>query len=241
MKLRSASLTDIGRVRRENEDTAIIEPSLGLFGVADGVGGLPGGAEASFCAADTLITACRAGNRFDPQALVNMVQQANAAVVALGERINPSFGIGTTLTCGLFREDLLTVLHVGDSRAFLLRGKKFTQITEDHSVENEARLRRERGEPAFLTDHNRNALTRCIGQPTPPEVDVSVRPVAPGDRYLFTSDGITRFVEERELAEFISVDRDPHEVLRAMVNLANDRGGADNSTAVLVIVDSLKP
>ena len=113
------------------------------------------------------------------------------------------------------------------------------RITEDHSVENEARLRRAKGEVVYYHEANRNALTRCIGQPTPPEVDLIARPLMVGDRYLFCTDGVTRMMPDSELGELVAQADTPEEAIRAIVSLAVRRGGPDNATGVLVFVDEV--
>lgn len=235
MQLRSAALTDIGRIRRQNEDRLICEESLNLFGVADGVGGLPGGAEAAQCAVDLIKKLVR--NSSNPPDLELITLETNHAVAQLGFKLSPHFGIGSTLTYGIFREGKLRLAHVGDSRCYLLRGREIECLTLDHSVENEAKARRARGELIWVNEQHRNALTRCIGQSTPLEVDVSLRTVMPKDRYLFCTDGITRLIREEELAEHLSRDEPPTDILHDMVELANVRGGLDNATAVMVFVD----
>jgi protein phosphatase len=148
-------------------------------------------------------------------------------------------GIGTTLTFGIVRGGALNLAHVGDSRAYLLRKGEFVRLTEDHSVENEARLRRARGEVVYYHEANRNALTRCIGQPTPPEVDLISRPLVIGDRFLFCTDGVTRMIPDSELGELTADGDTPEESLRAIISLAVRRGGPDNATGVMIFVDAL--
>jgi serine/threonine protein phosphatase PrpC len=237
MLLRSAALTDIGKVRRANEDRLLRDETLNLFGVADGVGGLPGGAEAAQCAVDIVHHAVQMANG-EPN-LSEITLEANYAVSQLGFRLSPHFGIGTTLTYGLFRRGELQLAHVGDSRCYALRNGELEMLTLDHSVENEAKARRARGELIWVNEQHRNALTRCIGQTTPLDVDLLTRPLAAGDRYLFCSDGVTRLVRDEELAEQLRRDVAPNVVLREIVDLANLRGGLDNSSAVLVVVDSV--
>jgi protein phosphatase len=112
-----------------------------------------------------------------------------------------------------------------------------TQLSHDHNVECEARRRRALGEEVFYHVANRQALTRCIGQTEPPEVDLLSRSLAPGERYLICSDGITRLVRDAELSEFLAHATTPEETLRELIDLANRRGGPDNATAVLLLVE----
>ncbi len=239
LSLRAAALSDIGRVRRENEDRFLLDEEGMLFGVADGVGGLPGGAEAAQLAIEEIsgsLHALPAGREAD---LVSIVQNANRIVAALGQKISPAMGIGSTLTIGCVFRGVLKIAHVGDSRAYGSRDGEFVRLTEDHSVENEARLRRARGEVVYYHEANRNALTRCIGQPTPPEVDIITRPLEKGDRYLFCTDGVTRMVPDAELDDLLAKADEPRAALQEIISLAVRRGGPDNATGVALFVDSV--
>lgn len=237
--LRAAALSDIGRVRRENEDRFLLDEKRLIFGVADGVGGLPGGAEAAQQAIDEVAHGFAPSENGEPPNLVALVHRANRAVGALGQKISPSMGIGTTLTFGCVHGRTLTIAHVGDSRCYGTRQTDFSRLTEDHSVENEARLRRARGEVVYYHEANRHALTRCIGQPTPPDVDVITRVLEPGDRYLFCTDGVTRMIPDAELNTLLRKGEDPQAALAEIVNLAVRRGGPDNATGVVLFVDAV--
>jgi serine/threonine protein phosphatase PrpC len=239
LSLRAAALSDIGRVRRENEDRFLLDEKAMLFGVADGVGGLPGGAEAAQLAVESIAGAARTFTVDGRVDLTGAVQHANQLVSQLGQRISPAMGIGTTLTVGCVRQNALTIAHVGDSRCYGVRRKEFSRLTEDHSVENEARLRRARGEVVYYHEANRNALTRCIGQPTPPEVDLITRLLEVGDRYLFCTDGVTRMLPDSEIGSLLMKYDNPKAALDDIVSLAVRRGGPDNATAVAVFVDSV--
>jgi protein phosphatase len=237
--LRVAALTDIGRVRRNNEDRYLCDESSRIFGVADGVGGLPGGAEAAQQSVDDVLGSLHAVAAGTEPDLTAIVHHTNESVGTLGQRISPAMGIGSTLTFGHIKDGAFKLAHVGDSRAYLARNGEFIRLTEDHSVENEARLRRAKGEVVYYHEANRNALTRCIGQPTPPEVDLIHRPLLVGDRYLFCTDGVTRMIPDSELGGLLAAPGDPEAVLRAIISLAVRRGGPDNATGVVVFVDSL--
>lgn len=240
IKFRAAALTDIGRVRRENEDRYLLDEAAMYFGVADGVGGLPGGGEAAQLTLDEVRAGLAAHKSDSAPDLIDIVHRANAAVHNLGQVISPETGIGSTLTFGHIRGDHLLLAHVGDSRAYGWRTGTLTPLTSDHSVENEARIRRARGEKIFYHEVNRNALTRCIGQPTPPEVDLVSQALRAGDTYLFCTDGITRLVRDTELAAMLTPREDPATVLREIVTLAIRRGGPDNATGVLLFIDALE-
>lgn len=238
LSVRAAALTDIGHVRRENEDRFLIDEQILLFGVADGVGGLPGGGEAAQLSVEDVAGALYSLPPDREPDLTKIVHHTNEVVAALGRRISPAMGIGSTLTFGCVREGALKIAHVGDSRCYLVRQGECRRLTEDHSVENEARLRRARGEVVYYHEANRNALTRCIGQPTLPEVDLIVCPLSPGDRYLFCTDGVTRMIPDSELGGLISKFDEPSEMLREIVGLAVRRGGPDNATGVALRIDA---
>jgi len=233
MKLRSAALTDIGKVRSENEDRFLCEETLGIYGIADGIGGLPAGAEASSCAVGFI----KAGIKAGVTDLNALTMAASEAVLELGRQLNPVYGIGTTLTFGLFNGNQMHLSHVGDSRAYLLRDGRLQHLTEDHNVETEARHQRERGEAVEVSGANGQALTRCIGQPGLPSVDVTTLSIEPGDRYLFATDGVTRMISDEELAKLVATDAQPAAIMKTIVDLALERGGYDNVTGVLVIAD----
>jgi len=235
--IRSAALSDIGRVRKNNEDRYLHDEIAMLFGVADGVGGLPGGAEAAQRTVDEVAAGVRSSSAENPPDLTAIILRANELIHRLGAVLSPVLGIGSTLTFGHIREKTLHLAHVGDSRCYSWRNGEFAQLTDDHSVENEARLRRAKGEVIYYHEANRNALTRCMGQPGSPQVDVLVRPLRAGDRYLFCTDGVTRMVRDEELAELMGQSAEPEEILREMITLAVRRGGPDNATGVLIFID----
>jgi serine/threonine protein phosphatase PrpC len=234
MKFRSAALTDIGKTRFENEDRFLRDDALGLFGVADGIGGLPGGGEAAERTVQEILLGVQQGGELD---LVALTQAVSQSVQDLGQEINPPYGIGTTLTFGILKDSQLKLAHVGDSRAYVLQKGDFLMLTEDHSVENEAKRLRARGEHIVVSAENRNALTRCIGQPGVPEVDLQEFIVTKGDRYFFTTDGICRMIADDELAEMLAGPESPEEMVKGIIDLALRRGGHDNLTAVLVFID----
>jgi serine/threonine protein phosphatase PrpC len=238
MKFHSAAITDIGKIREENEDRYLCDEALGLFGVADGIGGIVGGAEA---AERTVQAISRSLPELGEQPdLVALTQAASASVRELGMILNPPYGIGSTLSFGVFKFGKLRLAHVGDSRVYVLKQGKLQCLTMDHSMQNEIHKLQARGERIELTSANRRALTRCMGQPGVPEVDYCELPVADGDRYLFTTDGIVNHLEESELATILAVAGGPALILDELVGLALQRGGLDNLTAVLVFIDQAK-
>ena len=237
MILRAFAQSDVGRVRPENEDSFLCDDNSSLFAVADGIGGLPSGGQASQLAIATLAKLCGnkpVGQKIDyPQVLAEINEQ----VFRLGRVLSPQFGIGSTLTFVHLTGVKLHVGHVGDSCALRLRVNVIEQLTRDHTIESELRERTARGEPLGMLMENRNALTRCIGQPPPLEGDYAVHTVLPHDRYLLCSDGITRYVAQAEIAEILQKAAEPQVAAHQLIDQANLRGGLDNSTAVVLFFD----
>lgn len=235
MQLISAAQTDIGLVRSENEDRLLCDDSLRLYAVADGIGGLPGGAEAAQTAIDTLHRHAReSAAHGGPIDLPRCLHAANEAVLELAARLAPDTGLGTTLCVALVNDGRLTIANVGDSRCYFFRDGRLLQLTTDDTVENEVLRRRARGERVELEERYRNALTRCIGQPMPLEVSVSTHELRIGDRFLVCSDGVTRLITDAAIASRLEKDRPPAIILSELIADALARGGSDNATGVLV-------
>jgi len=237
MHLRTAALSDIGKIRRENEDSYICDEAGGLFAVADGVGGLPGGAEASQMAVQTVAELYRAVPEGQAVDLVKFVHEANARILALGHKVSPELGIATTLTLGMITGGQLYLAHVGDSRCYVWHNGRLDLLTVDHSLENEAHLRGAQRLLAYFTESGRASLTRCLGQTEPPEVDFIVRPLAAGERVLFCSDGLSRVIKEPDLTEILGRADNPVDAMKELIENVNRRGGPDNITGVLVAID----
>lgn len=237
MRLHTAALTDIGKVREENEDRFLCDDESRLYAVADGIGGLAGGAQAADEAIRQLSALTRGlaeRNDWDYQEMFTAI---NRHVFRIGREIDAVYGIGTTLTVARVYHESLRLAHVGDSSCYLWRDEALEKLTLDHTVENEMVARHGRGAALFLSPRARNALTRCIGQPEPPVIDVSERTLQVGDRILLCSDGVTRFTKNRELAHLLAVAPDPRTALSRMIELANARGGLDNATGIAIFMD----
>jgi len=238
MRLRSAALTDIGKIREENEDRFLCDDALRLYAVADGIGGLAGGGEAAEEAIAQLTALAReqaADREWEFQAIF---AEINQRVATVGRTIDTTFGIGTTLTAVRFWDRRLQLAHVGDSSAHLRRGARLEKLTHDHTMENELRARSMHS-LVFLNPRTRNALTRCIGQPVTPRAELLTRAVENGDRLLICSDGITRYLSDDEIARAIAGAAEPAQAIGELVTAANLRGGHDNATGVLVFVDEV--
>jgi serine/threonine protein phosphatase PrpC len=240
MRLSSFAGTDVGRTRSGNEDSYFCGRTV--FAVADGLGGHQGGEVASAAAVEPL--AALDGREFATpteaaEALAGAIAEANTAILdqAAG---NPSlWGMGTTVTvAAVAGGDHLQLAHVGDSRAYLLRGGAFEQLTTDHTVVGEL-VRRGRLTSAQAAVHpERSILTRAVGLDpripvdTPDPVDLR-----PGDQILLCSDGLTEAVLDPDVAEILSREPDGHSACRSLIDTANSNGGPDNITVVLLRVE----
>src|SRR5713226_2815859 len=207
--MKVASMTDTGRVRKNNEDSFFVDGRLGLLIVADGMGGHNGGEVASRIAVDTisgLITAQLATNGPEnlDRIIRSAIEQADARIRAQADRDPALHDMGTTLVLALCRDSAIHLAHLGDSRAYLIRNGEIRQLTEDHSLL--AQMLKD-GQIAKQDAPNfrlRHIVTRSLGNRVTSEVEVSTVEWRPGDYLLICSDGLTNMVEDSELRSFIA-------------------------------------
>lgn len=233
MRLHIGASTHVGRVRKGNEDSYMADEPL--FAVADGMGGHQGGEVASKLALDTLRKAT------DGVALAQAVQDANKAVFERAGRDPGLAGMGTTLTAFLVEGDTLRLAHVGDSRAYLMRDGELQRITTDHTVV-EGLVEKGELTPQEASIHpQRSILTRAIGVDGEVQVDQGSIQPHPGDRLLLCSDGLTGMIEEADIQRILEEHEDPQAAADALVDAANEAGGQDNITAVIIDVTEAGP
>jgi serine/threonine protein phosphatase PrpC len=240
MRLSSFAGSDVGRARSGNEDSYFCGRTV--FAVADGLGGHQGGEVAS-AAAVAPLAALDGRELATPteaaEALAAAVQEANSAILERAAGDPSLWGMGTTMTAAAITADgHLQLAHVGDSRAYLLRDGALEQLTTDHTVVAEL-VRRGRLTPELAAVHpERSILTRAVGLDpripvdTPDPVDLR-----PGDQCLLCSDGLTETVADPTIAELLSASEDGDAACRSLIDAANEAGGPDNITVVLVRVD----
>lgn len=243
LRVEAHSATDVGRVREANEDSLLTGSTV--FAVADGMGGHQAGEVASRTALEPireLDGQMFASDQDAQDALIEAVVEANRAVVAEGDADPKLSGMGTTLTAVTVRDGKLHIAHVGDSRAYLLRpGDSISQLTTDHTLVEQlvrdGRLSREEA----ATHPQRSVITRAIGVEREIEVD-SLPPIElqPGDQILLCSDGLTGPLDDAELTDLLDSDVDGDEVCRRLIASANDAGGPDNITVVLLRVSGTR-
>lgn len=235
-----AAATDPGRVRPHNEDALWPRPEgesvargeaadTFLAAVADGMGGHVGGEIASGLAIDAAIRADG-----DP---VARVQAANAAVFDASRRRPRLAGMGTTLTLASFSREGLSIGHIGDSRAYLLREGNLEQLTRDHSLVAEMVAAGELRPEEVPAHPFRSVITRALGMDETVDVDPVHRELHPGDRILLCSDGLTTMLEDGQITALLD-DRSGADAVAALIDGANRAGGFDNISVVVVDVGS---
>lgn len=247
--------TDAGRVRSHNEDAVFVEPALGLAVLADGMGGYNAGEVASGMA--TTLLAAELAKAFADQApdvrladgqlwaraaLLREIDRANGAIYQAAQSQPQYAGMGTTLVVALFHDDTVTVAHIGDSRLYLLREGNFRQLTRDHS------LLQEQIDSGIITaeqarySQNRNLVTRALGIDPTVEVEINDYEVEPGDVFLLCSDGLNDMVEDDEIAlTLTSLSANLDLCATQLVDMANDNGGRDNVSVILVMAKQAFP
>ncbi len=228
--------TDTGRQRRANEDSHLARAPL--FVVADGMGGAQAGEVASRLAVESFQGGLQ--DAAEPElALAELTRAANTRIHELSHSHAEQAGMGTTLTAVYVGEREISIAHVGDSRAYRLREGELLRLTDDHSLVDEL-LRQGRLTPEEALDHpQRSVITRALGPEGAVEVDTRSYAARDGDVYLLCSDGLTTMVPEYRLAELLLA----HETLRdageALIGAANEAGGRDNITVVLLRLEEL--
>jgi protein phosphatase len=237
MRLITGAATDVGRVRDGNEDAYLVDDAMGLVAVADGMGGHRAGEVASATALEALRSAITHG-----RPLRESMEDANEAVFTKSLTDEELRGMGTTLTAAtLVTGGTVLVGHVGDSRAYLLHDGELRQVTVDHSlVEELVREGRLTADEAAVHPQ-RSIITRALGVDASVEVDVYPVELAPGDRLLLCSDGLTGMVQAETIAATLRREEDPARAAAALIDAANVAGGEDNITAVVVAVTDDPP
>lgn len=246
MRLRAGACSDKGRVRTINEDAYASDPSLRLFVVCDGMGGEAAGEVASQLAIETIVGAINnpdsttasgdtteGGFHRTTRRLESAVKLSNQAIYEESQKNAERAGMGTTVVGTWIHNNVASLAHVGDSRAYLWRQGSFEQLTRDHSLVEEqvqaGLLTREQS----LQSSQQNILLRALGREEVVEVDLAELPLLPGDYLVLCSDGLTRMVDDAALADTIATLKEPQKICDSLVALANQNGGEDNITVVV--------
>ncbi len=241
LMVKSAAITDIGKVRDINEDNyCIYEENIGLYIVADGMGGHKSGEIASATAIDIIRDHIKSylTDEFLEQTVKGILFEAfNRANREIYKKSTSDYdceGMGTTATVVLIVEDKFYIGHIGDSRAYLFRNKELRQITEDHSLVAELVKNGSITEREAMKHPRKNIITRSLGNDETVKVDIFSMDFKKGDMIILCTDGLTNFVDKNELQRLLIEEEDCFEVCNNLVSLANKRGGYDNITVLIV-------
>jgi serine/threonine protein phosphatase PrpC len=251
-KIEFAELTDTGRVREHNEDAIGSDPDIGLMVLADGMGGYNAGEVASGIAVQIVSELATEGaarenrDEIDPHSglmrqsivLRDAVYRANKIIYQTAQSQTNCEGMGTTIVAAMFYDNKISIAHVGDSRAYRLRGGAFEQVTLDHSLLQELVDRGFYSAEEAQRSTNRNYVTRALGVESSVEVEVHEHEVLEDDVYLLCSDGLPDMVEDEDIHLTISTFSASLDVVgKQLIELANDHGGRDNISVQLAQVN----
>jgi len=245
MQIKVGARTDVGMVRSGNEDNFFAEADAkrGVFVVADGMGGHAAGEVASEMAvqivARTLLPLQSVKSDGAPVTVAQALKDANRAIYERMLAEVDKQGMGTTASVLVMSDEGYLIGQIGDSRIYLLRDGALSQITKDHSYVQE------QVDAGLLTPEQAryhpysNVITRCVGASDEVEADIYHGEMRPGDVFLVASDGLTGMVDDRRLQQLLLARSGPGRIVDALIAEANNRGGLDNITAIVVQVDSL--
>jgi PPM family protein phosphatase len=253
MRAVAAGLTDVGLQRDHNEDSFAILQDHELYIVADGMGGHRAGDVASKLATEAIVDFFRATAaedftwpfHFDSRMseeenrLLTGIKIANRQIVERSSRSRECHGMGTTVVGALFsgKKGKMYIGHVGDSRAYRVRGGEIRQMTRDHSLVNDYLLAMPELTEEQKSELPKNVITRALGMQEHVSVDLQGDDASVGDCYVLCSDGLSGMIEDAEILEIVSRSQNIDEACRKLIALANEHGGEDNITAVLVKIE----
>ncbi len=228
--MKAAGRTDRGKVRELNEDSFGYNDNL--FVVADGMGGHQAGEVASAIAVETILKADLSENVIT--SLKRTLVAANQTIYRQAEQNKELNGMGTTVAVLYLENGLAYVTHIGDSRVYYLSNNSLKLLTSDHSLVNELVKTGEITVEEAKSHPQRNILTQALGSKDTLDPEIIKIEVNKGDKFLICSDGLTGSVSELLIRDYMSQDEDPGTIVNQLINSANELGGADNITAILV-------
>ncbi|MBI5533353.1 MAG: protein phosphatase 2C domain-containing protein [Deltaproteobacteria bacterium] len=248
-----AGLTDVGRVRRQNEDSILVREDLGLFVVADGMGGHQAGDLASQITVAQLakffeqssaghlpVPVPAAYREFDPgaQRLLVAILHANRQVRAAAKAAKGRDGMGSTVVAvHVCPDGMVHIAHVGDSRVYRISGGEIEQVTQDHSFFNQVRWKSPGLEPELLAALPKNVITKALGMQDEAEPEVRTEMSLHGDTYLLCSDGLSGMISNEEILQTVLTTDSIPAACQSLIDQANGAGGKDNVSVVIVRVE----
>ncbi len=245
MGLIASGNTDIGRKRKTNQDSLYLGLERKLFVVADGMGGHNGGDIASQMAVKVLPAYVEKNLSLEPVTLINnSIKESNKSIKDFGESHSDLVGMGTTIVSFFFKGQNIYIGNVGDSRGYLINQKKINQLTRDHSLVQEKLIHGIYDREQAALDPQKNVLVRSVGFEDDIDVDVFVYKVNKNDIFLCCSDGLHGKVSDEDILYLVNkfipdpttaTQRSADQVIGALIDQANDNGGQDNITAIIII------
>ena len=249
MEIEFGARSDVGRMRQNNEDAFRVAPEIGLFVLSDGMGGQSSGEVASRLASETVVAHCReasqnpslpiagkhiegiseAGNR-----LASAIRLANRAVYQAAQQNALQAGMGATLVAVMLTEERVNIAHVGDSRVYRFRNGKLESLTQDHSFIAEQVRQGLMTEQEANNSNLQNVLLRAVGVDAEVEVEVNEELLAEDDALLLCSDGLTKELSDDQIANVLDEIDDPQAAADQLIKLANDAGGSDNISVIVL-------
>jgi PPM family protein phosphatase len=229
--------TDIGLVRKKNEDRFLVDQELCLFIVADGMGGHQGGEVASEMAVKIVASSLRdslKNGKDIVESIHGALQTANEAIWTRAEMDKELNGMGTTVVLALYCKDKIHIAHIGDSRAYLIQDKRIKQLTQDHSVVNELLRAGQITKEDSYGHHLRHIVTRILGSKGPVEPDITLIEPEDGHHLLLCSDGLTDLIRDEEINYIVCNGSDLQKISEDLISKVRERGGKDNVTVILL-------
>jgi protein phosphatase len=256
LNVKAYGLTDIGLVRKGNEDALHVDENNHVYAVCDGMGGHQAGEVASLLAVETIQQAFDSlaeALESDPllrldedlpnhaDILVKAIRLANRAIYTAALNDTGKAGMGTTVVAMAFRDDLAAIAHVGDSRAYRVNNEHLEPLTRDHSWVAEIQESRQLSKEEADSLIGKNIITRALGVRENVEVDVRLMRVKPGDIFMMCSDGLCGYADDEDIFSAIkSVKDNPKKISEMLVKFANERGGADNVTILTLEMEDVE-
>ncbi len=235
--MQAAVISNIGKVRRENQDRFLVDENRGLFVICDGMGGHKAGEVAAQMAIDIIHGNLKEMDKQHPLTfLTNSIMEANRSIYFKGRQSEECSDMGTTITAAIVKDLELYTAHIGDSSLFLINADGVEKITRDHTLAEKMLEEGLLSENDIILNRYRNILTRALGIEESVEIDCYTNKLQSQDRLFMATDGVTDLIKPSEVWEAVVGEPDLNRALHRLLHLALDRGGYDNLTMILIAI-----
>ncbi|MGI6550340.1 MAG: Stp1/IreP family PP2C-type Ser/Thr phosphatase [Syntrophomonadales bacterium] len=233
--MKAAVLSNIGKVRRQNQDRFLVDQNRGLFVVCDGMGGHKAGEVAAQMAIDIIHGDLdELDNQHPLTFLTTSIKKANQSILLRGRQLEECSDMGTTITAAIVRNMMLYTAHIGDSSLFVIHPEGVEKVTQDHTLAEEMMREGILNDKESSANRYRHILTRALGVEESVEIDCYTNKLNPGDRLFMATDGVTDLIGPSEVWETVNREPDLDQALHRLLQLALERGGHDNVTMILI-------